>query len=194
MENDLDHLKTILATCGWRDVAMTQAEQEAGLNGVFCCEYAIVGVILAEGAGAVLSSWAPSQAALADRRKGSASDCLKDAYVLFLLDRIGDEQAARLVDIMSDTHECRKVCVSLEKRALEDAVRDLPFLCGEPLAEEMESPADTTPELRAAGLSPKLLKDLAGRSADAILQNLMSGQYQPHQPRKDRHADQETDP
>jgi hypothetical protein len=77
----------------------------------------------------------------------------------------------------------------LEKKTLEEAVRDLPFVCGKPQDEEMESPADTTPELRAAGLSPRLLKDLAGRSADTILENLMAGQYQPHQPRKDRHAD-----
>lgn len=189
MEHDLDHLKAILATCGWRHMEMAEAERKAGLNGVFCCEYAIVGVIFAEDASVVLSSWAPSQAALADRRKESAADRLKDAYMLFLLDRIDDEQTARLADIMSDTHECRKVCVVLEKRTLEEAVRDLPFACGKPQNEEMESPADNTRELRAAGLSPRLLKDLAGRSADAILRNLMAGQYQPHQPRKDRHAD-----
>jgi len=189
MEHNLDHLKTLFSTCGWRDVEMTEAERKAGLNGVFCCEYAIVGVIFAEDTGGVLSSWAPSQAALADRRKESASDRLKDAYMLFLLDRIDDKQATQLADIMNDTHECRKVCVSLEKRTLEEAVRDLPFVCGKPQGEEMESPVDTIPELRAACLSPKLLKDLAGRSADTILENLMAGQYQPHQPRKDRHAD-----
>jgi len=189
MENSVDNLRTALATCGWQEVEMTEAERKAGLNGVFYCEYAFVGVIFTEDARAVLSSWAPSQAALADRRKENASDRLKDAYMLFLLDRIDDEQAAQLADIMSDTHECRKICISLEKKTLEEAIRDLPFVCGKPQGEEMESPADSAAEFGDAGLPTKLLNDLAGRSADTILENLMAGQYQPHQPRKDRHAD-----
>ena len=185
----MDDLRMTLATCGWQEVEMTEAEHKAGLNGVFSSEYAFIGVILAKGVSDVSSSWAPSQLALADRRKGTPSDRLKDAYLLLLLDRIDAEDAAELGRILSDTQECRKVCVSLESRTLQEAFKDLPFLCRKSQTEETESPSDTTAEIRDAGLSTRLLNDLATRAASTILDKLMAGQYQPHHPRKGRHAD-----
>lgn len=189
MESSMDDLRMTLATCGWQEVEMTEAEHKAGLNGVFSSEYAFIGVILAKGISDVSSSWAPSQVALADRRKVTLSDRLKDAYLLFLLDRIDTEDAVVLGSILGDTQECRKVCVSLESRTLEEALKDLPFVCRKSQAEETESPSDTAAEIRDAGLSAKLLNDLATRAASTILDNLMAGQYQPHPPRKGRHAD-----
>jgi len=194
MENSVDNLRTALATCGWQEVEMTGAEHKAGLNGVFSSEYAIIGVILAKGVSEVSSSWALSQLALADRRKGTPSDRLKDAYLLFLLDRIDAEDAAVLESILSNTQECRKVCVSLESRTLEEALKDLPFVCRKLHIEEAEPPSDTAAEIRDAGLSARLLNDLATRAASTILDNLMAGQYQPQHPKKGRHAAQKTDP
>jgi len=189
MGNNMDSLRALLLPCGWQEVERTEAEREAGLKGVFFSEYAFMGVIFAKGVSEITSFWAPSQLALADRRKGTSSDRLKDAYLLFLLDRVDAESSAVLGSILGDTQECRKVCVSLEGKTLEEAFKDLPFVCGKSQPEETESPSDTTAEIRDTGLSTRLLNDLATRAASTILDNLMAGQYQPHPPKKGRHAD-----
>lgn len=178
MTDDTDKMSRLLARGGWQPLARTETERHAGLQAVFSSEYGLVGITFAEGADDVLSSWAAAQTALAERRKMGSSSRLKDAYLLFLCERIDDEARAALEGVVNDTHECRKVCVSLEGTELETALRDLPFLCLRSSSESTTEPLnDASSELENAGLSPELLKDLGKRSADTILKNLLAGKY-----------------
>lgn len=178
MEDDVDKLSKLLAAGGWLPVQMSGPERDAGLDAVFCSEYGLVGFVFAEKAGTIMSSWASCQTALAQRREEDPSGRLKDAYLVFLCDRIEETDWASLEGVVDNTHECRKICVSLEDAELETVLAELPFLCLRSWSGSgAESSGDKSSGIQDAGLPAELLEDLGTRSAETILSNLMAGKY-----------------
>jgi hypothetical protein len=158
----------------WRELAAEASS--AGLV-VFASSYAAVGVVLASSVTEVASTWRSHQSAMSRLREEERMPRNVDLYLLFVVPSVDRRGASILREITSDTHVCRKLCLERDGRSLRETLGQAPFLKLGTQADgrrETEMPRD---EPEPSSLPPELLGDLARRSAEVVLRNVIEGKY-----------------
>ena len=180
MNEELNVLASILRAANWRAVEIDQADQRSKLDAIFTCEYAVVGIVMTAKVEQMLATWVENQMALLTFRKTSMISQWKDCYLLYLVDEIKDTSRSAIRNIINDTQGCRKICIERERRQLEDALMDAPFLnvnIWDKAVMEWAPDSDQLP--RETGLLRTLMDDLGKKSSKTVLKKLIDGAYSP---------------
>lgn len=177
-ESDDHYLSSMLTELGWDAVHLSKEEKQSGLAGVFEHQFATLGVIQAQSAKEVETSWGRAQSALSVRKAQDPVGRWKDHYLLILVDKADKQDWDLLSKIANDTHVCRKICEVIEGQPLKKILRRSPVIN---LKAESQSRSEWIPsdEDLDSNLVPRaLLDDLAKRSAKTILERLLEGYYE----------------
>lgn len=174
MKPDTEQASEIFRAANWKECPLSDEMKQAGLIGIYVCDYAAVGLVISSTVTDVLSHWADCQVHMADIRQNPAVGSNKDLYLTFIFPEIDTAALEALQSVINDTHVCRKICIEQRERSLKEALMDTPFFKG--LDQENQLPKAPI-DFEGHGLSPQLLVDLASRSAGVVLQKLLRGEY-----------------
>jgi|GEM_PF-6469025 len=174
MKQDAQQVSEIFRSAGWKEISLSEEMEKAGLDGVYVCDYAAVGLVISSTMNDVLQCWADCQVQISDLRKHEAVGLDKDLYLTFIFPEIDTTALDALQSIINDTHVCRKICIERRERTLKEALTDTPFF--KVVDQEKQLP-EAPIDFEDHGLSQQLLEDLARRSSSVVLQKLLSGEY-----------------
>lgn len=171
MPTELEAIQKAFERAGWRQCS---PRASGVLKAVFKTSYATVGILLADGVDEALNTWEDAQEELRELRSSDAAVRDTDTYLLIMVPHI-DVQADSLREALSNAHVCRKVCVEVDGRTVEEALEALPFFYGYSGVDgtTIEDEIGTS----SGDLSDIPFEDLRGRSADVVLDRLILGQY-----------------
>jgi hypothetical protein len=153
---------------------MVQLQNQDRLQAAFTNSYALVGVLIANDVQQVLRMWEGGQEEVRALKSSTPALRDKDAYLVIMVPNI-DAQTDRLNEVLDNTYVCRKVCVEIDGKTIEQALNELPFFAVN--SENDGRPIEGGIEPLEHGLSEALLQDLRKASADTLLQNLLDGKY-----------------
>ncbi|MFH1975059.1 MAG: hypothetical protein ABIJ52_05800 [Pseudomonadota bacterium] len=178
MKDDIEQIAHMFTMAEWKYVPLSHDMKKSGLNGIFVCGYAAVGVVIVGGTSDVVSCWTDCQIQMSDLRKNKDIGIKKDLYLIFIVPDIEVSELKDLQTIINDTHVCRKICIERKGRSLEEALMDTPFLkvVGQPKKTDTKAP-EATVDLSAYGMPHHLLDDLSSRSPGTILDRFLAGKY-----------------
>jgi hypothetical protein len=167
----LEPIRRIFENAGW---AMIELRDQKGLHAGFTNSYALVGILVADDIEQVLHIWEGAQEEIRELKNATPTLRDNDAYLVIIVPNI-DAQTDRLNAVLDNTYVCRKVCVEIDGKTIEQALDELPFFA-------VSSSNDSRPieggiEPLEHSLSEALLQDLRKASADTLLQNLLDGKY-----------------
>lgn len=179
MKSDVEKIEYLFKEANWEEIPLSSEMKEAGLSGVFYSGYAAVGVVIKSSGYEVITSWTDCQLQMSDLRENKLIGKNKDLYLIFIVSEIDLPEFSDLHIVVNDTHVCRKICIERKGRTVEETLMDTPFLKLVNQDEKIDSQASNVAiELsRKYGMSNLLLNDLSTRSAAAILDKLLSGEY-----------------
>ena len=178
MKDDAEQIAPVFKEAEWDEVSLSHDMEKAGLNGIFVCGYAAVGVVIAGSASDVVSCWTNCQLQMSDLRENKAVGMKKDLYLIFIVPDIDVSGLSGLQTIANDTHVCRKICIERKGRTLEEALMDTPFLKVVGQAKETDTKApDAAVVLSEHGMPHHLLNDLSSRAPGTILDRFLAGEY-----------------
>lgn len=168
------HIATQFKAFGWAEETVKDPRP---LNQIFVVSYALVGVLIAEGLEAILEDWRMCQDYIYELRDSGRVGKNQDSYLVLVLPRLGSN-FDKLREALEDTHVCRKICIEIGDRTIEEAMMELPFFTAQqPASETMnEAPLASSSEVQGT-LSTILLDDLAASSAEIVLGRLLRGDY-----------------
>ena len=183
MNIDKKLLKSAFHAPGWSELPLEPETERLGFCGIYASPYAVVAFVCANSASDVTARWPDCQVQMGELRPEKSALNQKDMYLVFLVSRVEPEAEAELLRVLSDTNVCRKLCIELEGRSLEEAVKDLSFVSAATRGDQ-DRKANVVPLLEALDL-PKELKDDLGKSSPAkILENYLAGKYKRTERRK----------
>ena len=171
MGPELRAIQETFERAGWAAISLRDSE---ALQMAFKSSYATVGILVADGVGQVLESWKSAQEVLRELRNSDPTLRDNDAYLVIVLPRV-DMGVDSLREVLNDTYVCRKVCIEVDGRTLEEALGELPFFAVATTNEkstieaELGTPTEELPEL--------LLDDLSKASAEVVLEGLLREKY-----------------
>jgi len=164
-------LRAVFSSNNWEHKQLPDASK---LDGLYESQLVIVGVVLCRDVNQVVELWAAGQGDLAALPLGEAP---KDLYLVFVVDRIDDDELSTVQAVIDDTQVCRKICIELVGRELDEALLEL-SLFQRPEQVEKEKIAEFGDSDGKALLTEAILEDLASRSAGKILDKLVGGDYE----------------
>jgi hypothetical protein len=178
MRSHSDQIRHFFETSGWTEIPPIEDLTECGKMAIYTCEYATVGIVMAPKEGKIIECWADCQVRMSDLRKNPKVGTKKDLYLIFIVEHIDENARLPLQMVTNDTHVCRKICIERSGRMLDEALMDIPFLkIEEQKGERYSEIKSILPEFGGRKFSKQLLKDLATRSANTILDRLLTGKY-----------------
>lgn len=171
MRPPLEPIRRIFENAGW---TMVELRDQKGLQAVFTNSYALVGILVADDIEEVLRAWEGAQEEIRELKNATPALPYKDAYLTIIVPNI-DTQTDRLNAVLDNAYVCRKVCVEIDGKTIEQALSELPFFAVGSVNDNMTIEADFEPVEH--GLSDPLLQDLRKAAPDTLLQNLLEGKY-----------------
>ena len=178
MRSDSEQIRHFFETSGWTEISPIENLKECGKMTIYTCEYATVGIVIASKEGKIIECWADCQVRMSDLRKNPKVGAKKDLYLIFIVEHIDENARLSLQMVTNDTHVCRKICIERGGRMLDEALMDIPFLkIEEQKGERYLEIKSILPEFEGRKFSKQLLKDLATRSANTILDRLLTDKY-----------------
>lgn len=185
MEKEAEQIIAIFLSNGWKEIPLSEEMKQAGLTGIYLCEYAAVGIVCVPGVAGIKACWANCQVYMSDLRDMENIGDQKDLYLVFIVQEIDmDIDMSILSDLQSiinDTYVCRKICIELKQHegSLEKALMDTPFF--KDMSKERQKDSQTPfadPGLMQNEIPSQLLDDLGRRSASVVLDRLLAGDYE----------------
>ena len=88
MKDDIEQITQVFLESKWEKLLLSHDMEKAGLNGVFVCGYAAVGVVLANSVSNIESTWTDCQLCMSDLRKNEDIGLKKDLYLVFIVPEI----------------------------------------------------------------------------------------------------------
>ena len=176
MKPKIDEVTKIFIFAGWQEIALSNDMQKAGLNAIYTNNYATVGVVISSTISDVKAMWNQCQGEMANLRNSKDVGTEKDLYLIFLIRKFDVKEIQNLRDMINDTYVCRKICLELNDRPLEETLNDIPFLR---LISQTESklPEVVVKKVPEQELPPMVEDDLSQNAAETILDNLLAGKY-----------------
>ena len=178
MRSDSAQIRHFFETSGWKEISPMEEFKECDEMVIYTCEYATVGIVIASSTEKIIACWVDWQVRMSDLRKNPKVGVRKDLYLIFIVEHIDENARLSLQMVTNDTHVCRKICIERGGRMLDEALMDIPFLkIEEQKGERYLEIKSILPEFEGRKFSKPLLKDLATRSANTILDKLLTGKY-----------------
>ena len=171
MQPQLEPISQTFENAGWTTVELPDKKH---LQAAFANSYALVGILIAADVEQVLRMWEGAQEEVRELKTSTPALRDNDAYLAIIVPNI-DTQTDRLNEVLDNTYVCRKVCVEIDGKTIEQALNELPFFALSSGNDNIPIEADF--EQLGHGLSEALLQDLRKASADTLLQNLLDGKY-----------------
>ncbi len=167
-----ERLQSMFQESGWQKIELTEQIKESRLVGLYVSGYAAVGVSLSPGVEQLLETWPKAQSVMAELRDDPKVGKRKDMYLLFLISNIDPSRVEALQGVCNDTHVCRKICIEVGSRNIDEVLMETPFFRFQQSDELLP-----TGSLPIGNISEKILQDLAKSSKERILERLISGEY-----------------
>lgn len=174
METVSSKLRDAFESNGWR---WFELETSPEFDGLFSGGFATCAVVLSESASDVVRRWADFQGALAHLKAEKRLDELKDLYLVFIVERVDEASLGSVQRVLDDTRVCRKIILERGRRSLADTLDDIPFF-STPGTKLPADKGDVAQEVTPKGISAEIRQDLERRSAQHILERLLSGGYE----------------
>ncbi len=172
--------EALLDSGEWKSLELAKALTELGFKEVSVSLYAVVGIVIVSKTQTIIEIWATCQAEMLTFKKGMGN--AKDFYLIFIVPEIDGVYASSLEKILNDTFVCRKICIEQQGRSLKEALRDSGLTA---ISESNKSiPIDVVEQITNEGFPKGLITDLGSRSAEAIIQKLISNTYEPNETSK----------
>lgn len=171
MRPELRAIQETFERAGWTSIALRGSE---ALQAAFKNSYATAGILIADDVDQVLKNWESAQENLRELRSSDQSLRETDVYLVIVVPRV-DIRADSLREVLNNTHVCRKVCVEIDGRTIQEALEELPFFAAATTNEkstiegEIGTLTEELPEL--------LLDDLSKASAEVVLDELLREKY-----------------
>lgn len=168
---ELNTIQQTFERAGWTAISLHGSE---ALQMVFKSSYATAGILIADDVEHVLKIWASAQENLRELRSSDPALRDNDAYLVIIVHRV-DTRADSLREVLNNTYVCRKVCVEVDGRTIQEALEDLPFFAVATTKDKftIESEIGTSTE----DLPERLLEDLSKASAEVVLEILLQEKY-----------------
>ncbi len=167
-----ERIQIMFQESGWQKSELTEPMKDSSLVGLFVSGYAAVGVSLSRGVSQLLETWPKAQSVMAELRDNPKVGKRKDMYLLFLISDIDLSRIEALQGVCNDTHVCRKICIEVGSRNINDVLMETPFFRFQQSDELLP-----TGSLPIGGISEKILQDLAKSSKERILERLIGCEY-----------------
>jgi hypothetical protein len=161
----------VFENAGWN---MVELQDQNDLHAVFTNSYALVGILVADDVEQVLRMWEGAQEEVRELKSSTPALRDNDAYLAIMVPHI-DAHTDRLNEVLDNTYVCRKVCVEIDGKTIEQALNELPFFAVSSGNDKM--PIEAGIEPLEHGLPEVLLQDLRKAAPDTLLQNLLDGKY-----------------
>jgi hypothetical protein len=168
---ELKAIQETFERAGWKAIPLRGSE---ALQTAFKSSYATAGILITDSVGQVLDTWETAQETLRELRSSDPNLRDNDAYLVIVVPRV-DMGADSLREVLNNTYVCRKVCVEVDGRTIEEALKELPFFAaattedGSTMKAESGTSSEDLPELP--------LEDLRKASAEVILEGLLQEKY-----------------
>lgn len=160
---------------GWK---VQEQIDETQIDQLFCSSYAVVGTLLGDELRVVLERWRAAQDYLGDLQDEGKIGQDKDFYLLLVVPSVQD-RFSELRDALDDTHVCRKLCIEVGGRSLDEALQETPIFALE--GNRGKGPTQGSAIEEASGvptsLPQEVLDDLAKMGLERILTKLLDGEY-----------------
>lgn len=147
---------------------------DSKLDGLYESQFVIVGVMLCGDVNQIMELWPAGQGDLAALQLGDAP---KDLYLVFVVNNIDDDELSGIQAVIDDTQVCRKICIELAGRELNEGLLEL-SLFQQPEQVRKEKIVELGYSDGKALLTESILADLASRSAGKILDQLLDEGYE----------------
>lgn len=168
------HVEKYFKASGWTEEPV-QSDQP--LNQIFSGNYATVGILIADVVDTILLKWRKCQDYIDTLKDAGRILPAQDSYLLLILPRF-DTDFDELREVLEDTHVCRKICLEIGDRTIEEALMELPFFTSTDKSESsMSEVALALNDESVYTLSTTVLDELAGSSAEIVLSRLLRGEY-----------------
>ncbi len=170
--NVTEKLQAMFQKSRWQQLELTEPMKASGLVGLFVSTYAAAGVSLPLGVQQLLDTWSRAQSLMAELRDNPKVGKQKDMYLLFLISSIDPNYVEALQGVCNDTHVCRKICIEVGNRDINEVLMETPFFRFRHSNED--SPEGSLP---IGNISKHIVEDLAKSSKERILERLVGGEY-----------------
>ena len=171
MKPELKAVQEVFERAGWAAIPLLGLE---ALQAAFKSSYAIAGILIADGVDEVLETWENAQEMLRELRSSNLNLRDNDAYLVMVLPRV-DVSADKLREVLNNTDVCRKVCVEIDGRTVEQALEELPFFVVSKATDKSTLEAEIGTSTK--DLPERLLEDLSKASAEVVLEGLLQEKY-----------------
>ena len=171
MGPELRAIQETFERAGWVAIPLRGLE---ALQAAFKSSYATAAILIADSVDQVLATWESAQEMLRELRNLNLNLRDNDAYLVIVVPRV-DVNADKLREVLNNTDVCRKVCIEIDGRTVEQALEELPFFVVSKATDKSTLEAEIVTSTK--DLPERLLEDLSKASAEVVLEGLLQEKY-----------------